>query len=298
MNSLPTLNSFINHAGTHFECLSDSHTSLGPATFLPLNLSRAQASPSPTPPSKLSEYLQHVNLINSFLDPVTPSTDTDIDSIFDDEETVTDSSPLDTPTCETVVLTDYFGDDNESLRPHLQVSQFANHANKMNTKTAPEVILAITEMDQQTAGPHLLPAQPLSPKMATNVDVISTDMNATANFKDADGDLLQPPAHPASLPRKQRGKCIAPEEEGIPEGVSVSQIYSEMGGFMFQHLDTTPGLRQLFATRDHRKGSKHIKEEVRIMYDNITRHRALGYDDESIADLVVREVYAWRGMAN
>ncbi|KAK9241089.1 hypothetical protein V1525DRAFT_393668 [Lipomyces kononenkoae] len=281
---------YFSQAYTDFGCLSGLRTHLGRAKFLPLDLNRTQASPSPTSTSKLSEYMQHVKMAGTVLDSVTPSSDTDVDSIFDDDGTVTDNSPLDTPTCEAD-LVDYFGGENEANHCHRRGSRIANHASKMKTKNTPEITLAITDVDQTANSPHLLQTQTFPTKRPNKVGVISTDMKETTNVQDADGNS---PAHPESLPRRQRGKYIAPKDEEIPEGLSLSQIYSEMGGFMFQHLDTTPGLRLLFSTRDHRKGSKHIKEEVKIMYDTITRHRALGYDEQSIADLAVHEVYAWR----
>ncbi|KAK9389004.1 hypothetical protein V1515DRAFT_614495 [Lipomyces mesembrius] len=246
------------------------------------------ASPPPTSIAQLSEYMQQVKSTDSSLatDPVTRGSDTDLDSIFDSDETYTDSSPPESPSCEPWIA-DYFDSENESGQPHQRVDRFCDHASKM-VEPLPERPPTLKPVDDKNSVHSLLlPTPSSSTRKAANTDIISADVVEATNIVEpqrADENKLEMPlTHFAQL-----------LNEGIPEGISSSQIYASISGFMFRHLDTTPGLRHVFRTRDHRRGSKYMKEEVKVMYDTITRHRSLGCDDRFIVDLVVLAVYSWR----
>ncbi|KAK9350822.1 hypothetical protein V1523DRAFT_442356 [Lipomyces doorenjongii] len=195
---------------------------------------KIQASPPPTSIAQLSEYMQQVELTDSLLatDPVTPGSDTELDSIFDSDETYTDSSTPESPSCEPWI-SDFLDSENES----------ADDKNRVHNLLPP-------------------PTPPFSTRKAANIKITRADVVEATNI--------------------QRRNFILPEDEAIPEGISSSQICAS-------------SLRQVFRTRDHRRGSKYMKEEVKVLYDTITRHRSLGCDDRFIADLVVLAGYSWRG---
>ncbi|ODQ73805.1 hypothetical protein LIPSTDRAFT_104333 [Lipomyces starkeyi NRRL Y-11557] len=272
------------------------------APFVPVDPNQTQASPSPTSIAKLSEYLQQVRSTDRSLapDPVTPGSDTDLESIFDsDIETYTDCSPPDSPCCEPW-FADYFDIENESGQPHRRVDRFCDHASKM-IEPVSERPLTPKQVDDYNSVHNLLSTPSLSTGEAANIDITSADVEEATNSFEGQRDdenenkIEMPLTQFARLLSKQRRNYIPQADERIPEGISSSQIYSSISGFMFRHVDTTPGLRRVFETRDHRKGAKYMKEEVKVMYDTITRHRSLGCDERSIADLVVLAVYSWRG---
>ncbi|KAK9483464.1 hypothetical protein V1527DRAFT_498372 [Lipomyces starkeyi] len=199
-------------------------------------------------------------------DPATPGSDTDLGSIFgSDIETYTDSSPPDSPCCEPW-FTDYFERENESGQPHRQMIE-----------PVPERPPTPKPVDDYNSVHNLLVTPSLSTRKAANIDIISADVEKATNSFEAQRD--------------DENKSEMP----LTHGMSSSQVYSSISGFMFRHVHTTPGLRRMFETRDHRRGSNYMKEEVKVMYDTITRHRSLGCDERSIADPVVLAVYSWRG---
>ncbi|KAK9348775.1 hypothetical protein V1522DRAFT_433813 [Lipomyces starkeyi] len=290
---------YLHKADADTKCRSSIGVGSRRAPFVPVDPNQTQASPSPTSIAKLSEYLQQVKLTDRLLapDPVTPGSDTDLESIFDSDETYTDSSPPDSPCCEPW-FADYFDSENKSGQPHRQVDHFCDHASKM-IEPVPERPPTPKQVDGYNSVHNLLSTPSLSTRMPANIAIISADVEEATNSFEAQRDhenkLKMPLTHVAPLLSKQRRNYIPQADERIPEGISSSQIYSSISGFMFRHVDTTPGLRRVFETRDHRRGSKYMKEEVKVMYDTITRHRSLRCDERSIADLVVLAVYSWRG---
>ncbi|KAK9377372.1 uncharacterized protein V1513DRAFT_436188 [Lipomyces chichibuensis] len=260
------------------------------APFVPVDPNQTQASPSSMSFAKLSEYLQQVKTADSLFAPDSPGSDTDLDSIFDSDETYTDSSPPDSPSCDPWIV-DYFDSEKESRQPQRRGEQASKTVEPVR-----ETPLTLKQVHDKNSVHNLLPTPSLSPRKAANIDIISADVEKVTNVepqRDDENKLELPLTHFAPLLSNQRLNNIPPAGDEIPEGISASQIYASISGFMFRHIDTIPGLRRVFETRDHRRGSKYLKEEVKIMYDTITRHR--GCDEQSIADLVVHAVYSWRG---
>ncbi|KAK9434537.1 hypothetical protein V1505DRAFT_352184 [Lipomyces doorenjongii] len=105
---------------------AECRSSIGiPSRRVPLvamDPTQIQASPPPTSIAQLSEYMQQVELTDSLLatDPVTPGSDTELDSIFDSDETYTDSSTPESPSCEPWI-SDFLDSENESGQPHRRV---------------------------------------------------------------------------------------------------------------------------------------------------------------------------------
>ncbi|KAK9252149.1 hypothetical protein V1507DRAFT_462241 [Lipomyces tetrasporus] len=264
--------------------------------FLPLDPN--QMRPRPRPILKLSEYLQHADPKECSLpsDPVTPYSDTDFDTIFDNFENSSDNSPLDSPSWEPYAV-DYFDGDNDLGLPNMRLRHLGDQGGDINVKLIPEGPPILTKLDEANSVQDSLLTPTYSSRRTADVDILSNEAKINVGLEDEGENIAE--TSPTDIPtfmRRRSHACPPKEDEEIPEGVTASQIYAEVSGFMFRHLDISPGLRQVFATRDHRKGTKHMKAEIKLMYDIITRHRSLGFDEQTIVDLVVRAVYSWRAV--
>ncbi|KAK9320750.1 hypothetical protein V1517DRAFT_328384 [Lipomyces orientalis] len=264
--------------------------------FLPLDPN--QIRPHPSPILKLSEHLQHADPTECLLPsgPVTPDTETDFDTIFDIFENSSDTSPLDSPSWEPYSV-DYFDIDNELDQSTMRLRHLREQRGNINVELIPEGRPVVKRLDEIFGVQHSLLTPPFPPRNTADIDILSNEANINVGLQNEGENIAETSSTDISASIRRRSHSCSPREgEEIPEGVTAIQIYAEVSGFMFRHLDTSPGLRQVFASRDHRKGTKHMKAEIKLMYDTITRHRSLGIDEQNIVDLVVRAVYSWRAV--